>query len=63
MRALVGIIKEIDKLGRIVIPKESRDRFGLIERVEVIATELGIVLRNPEYRLVRVDRDEENNDE
>ncbi len=59
---MIGIIKEIDKLGRIVIPKEIRKRFGLNENVEIIATELGVVLRSPEYRLVRVEKDETNRD-
>jgi len=58
MKDIVGIIKEVDKLGRIVIPKEYRERFGLTDRVEIIATEMGIVIRNPEYRLVKVDKDE-----
>lgn len=58
MEATVGIIKEIDKLGRIVIPKEFRERYGLTENVEIIATEKGIVLRSPEYKLVRVDENE-----
>ena len=48
----VGIIKEIDKLGRIVIPKELRERFFLSGNVEIIATEIGIVLRNPKYKLI-----------
>lgn len=39
MKSSVGIIKEIDKLGRIVIPKEYRDRYGLFENVEMVATE------------------------
>ena len=63
MKAIVGIIKEVDKLGRIVIPKELRERFGLTETVEIIATELGIVIRSPEYKLVKVDKHERNNDE
>ena len=50
----VGIIKEVDKLGRIVIPKEFRERFGLTEQVELVATEKGILIRNPQYMLVRV---------
>ena len=58
MKAAVGIIKEIDKLGRIVIPKEFRERYGLSENVEIIATDKGIVLRNPEYKLVRVNENE-----
>ena len=59
MKTTVGIIKEVDKLGRIVIPKELRERFGLTEKVEVIATEFGIVVRNPKYKLVRVEECEE----
>ena len=58
----IGIVKEIDKLGRIVIPKEFRDRFGLSDSVEIIGTKSGILLRNPEYKLVKVD-EEDNNDE
>ena len=28
----VGIVKAIDSLGRVVIPKEMRERFGFIEK-------------------------------
>lgn len=58
MENLIGIIKEVDNLGRIVIPKELRERFGLNERVEIVATEFGILLRNSEYKLVRANKDE-----
>lgn len=50
----VGIIKEINEVGRLVIPKELRERYGLTDRVELIATKNGIVMRSPEYRLVKV---------
>jgi AbrB family looped-hinge helix DNA binding protein len=53
MKNSIGIIKEVDRLGRIVIPKEFRERFGLNEKVELVATESGILLRSPEYRLVK----------
>ncbi|MBQ4070958.1 MAG: hypothetical protein IJD51_00900 [Clostridia bacterium] len=54
MKDKVGVIKEIDKLGRIVIPKELRDRYGFTNSVEVVATEAGIILRSPEYKLVKI---------
>ena len=50
----IGVIKEIDKLGRIVIPKEMRDRVGCEDSVEVIVTKEGILIRNPEYKLVKI---------
>ena len=56
MKTKIGILKEIDRLGRIVIPKELRERFGLSERVEVVATEEGILIRNQEYKLVKTDK-------
>ena len=49
----VGIIKEIDGLGRLVIPKELRERFGLGKEVELIATKDGVLVKNPELMLVR----------
>ena len=55
----VGVIKEIDKLGRIVIPKEMRERFLLGELVEVTLTKEGILIRNPEYMLVQISQSKE----
>ena len=49
----VGIVKEVDKLGRIVIPKEIRERYGLDTYVDFITTTEGVLLRNPEYSLVK----------
>ncbi len=51
----IGIVKEIDKLGRIVIPKEFRERVGIDKEVEIIVTDKGVLLRNPEYVLVKKD--------
>ena len=48
----IGIIKELDKLGRIVIPKELRKRYGILEAAEIIATKEGLLLKSPEYILV-----------
>lgn len=48
----VGVIKEVDNLGRIVIPKEMRLLFDLSSEVEIIVTREGLLLRNPKYELV-----------
>ena len=50
----VGIKKEIDSLGRIVVPKELRERYALSGEVELVATRDGVLVRNPEFVLVRV---------
>ena len=62
MKEKIGILKEVDMLGRIVIPKEFRKRFGLGEQVELIPTEEGILLRSPEYKLVRIVEGSEKGD-
>ena len=54
----VGIIKEFDKLGRLVIPKELRDRYALDNKVEIVATENGVLIRSPEYVLVKKEKEE-----
>ena len=55
----IGIIKEIDKLGRIVIPKEYRERLNLTNEVEMILTKEGVLIKNQEYGLVKK-KDTEN---
>ena len=50
----IGVIKEIDRLGRIVIPKDLRDRYLFENKVEVVATKEGILIKNPESRLERI---------
>ena len=52
----IGIIKEFDNLGRIVIPKEMRSLFGLERKVEVVVTEAGVLIRNPKYVLVEKEK-------
>ena len=49
--------KEIDKLGRICIPKEMRRLYNLENEVELKVTDEGILIRNPEYVLVRKDQE------
>ncbi|MBR2296531.1 MAG: AbrB/MazE/SpoVT family DNA-binding domain-containing protein [Clostridia bacterium] len=50
----VGLVKEIDRMGRIVIPKEMRDFLNLDcgSEVEVLLTTEGILVRNPKYEIV-----------
>ena len=55
----IGIIKEFDKLGRIVIPKELRKRYGICEKVEIVPTAEGVLLKSPEYVLTKKDGEEE----
>ena len=49
----IGIIKEIDNVGRIVVPKEFRERLGLENYVEMVLTSDGVLIRNSQYELVR----------
>lgn len=49
---VIGILKEVDKMGRVVIPKEYRERYGLDKQIELIATDEGVFIRNPKYVLV-----------
>lgn len=48
----VGIIKEIDALGRLQIPKEIRKRLGFEKNVELVVTEEGLLIRSDRYKLV-----------
>ena len=52
-KSSVGIVKEIDRLGRICIPKEIRELFNLENQVELVITADGVLVRNPSFRLVR----------
>ena len=49
----IGVKKEIDKLGRICIPKEMRTLFNLQNEVELHVTKEGVLIKNPEYILVK----------
>ena len=55
-----GVLKEFDKLGRIVIPKDLRERYALEKEVEIIATQDGVLIKNPEYFLTKKKRGTEN---
>ena len=56
----IGIIREFDNLGRLVIPKEMRVLFNFQKEVEIVVTEDGVLLRNPQYKLVKVEASDEN---
>ena len=51
----IGIVKEIDRLGRICIPKDIRNLFLLNKEVQLIITPDGLLIRNTEYVLVKKD--------
>ena len=48
----IGIIQEIDKLGRLMIPKEMRKRFSIDGMVELVLTEEGILIKKPMLSLL-----------
>ena len=50
----IGIIKEIDNLGRLQIPKEMRKRLGLEKCVELIITQDGLLIKSVEYELTKI---------
>lgn len=49
----IGIHKDIDALGRLLIPKEMRELFFSDKTVEMVATKEGILLRDPQYILIK----------
>ena len=51
----IGIMKEIDGLGRLVIPKELRQRYKMTGEVEIVATKDGFLLQNPKFHLVKTE--------
>ena len=55
MKNKIGIIREFDNLGRLVIPKEMRVLFNFKKEVEIVVTENGVLLRNPKYKLVKIE--------
>ena len=49
----IGFIKSFDGLGRIVIPKELRERYKLGKDVEIVTLKEGVLIRNSEYILIK----------
>lgn len=52
----IGIIKEIDKLGRVLIPKELRGRYGYDGEVELVAAAHGVLIKSPDYVLIKIEK-------
>lgn len=52
----IGIARKVDKLGRIVLPKEFRDFFKIDTgtRLEMVATDSGILIRFPEFEVKKI---------
>ena len=59
---MVGIPKKIDPLGRVTIPKEYRILYRLQENetVSVVATQKGVLICNPKYKVAEIDENEKN---
>ena len=45
-------------MGRIVIPKEIRTRLGFGNKVELVVTEDGLLIKSDEYRLVKLEEED-----
>ncbi|MBE6903642.1 MAG: AbrB/MazE/SpoVT family DNA-binding domain-containing protein [Ruminococcaceae bacterium] len=58
----IGILRKVDALGRVTLPKEFRRVFRLNkdDEIEILATEEGILLRIPniEVRQINTDKGE-----
>ena len=52
----VGMLKKVDNLGRITIPKEYREFYHLNERdvVCLVDTDKGVLITNPKFKVVEV---------
>ena len=54
----IGIVRKVDSLGRVTLPKELRRMFCLDKdsQIEILATDQGILLRVPNIKIKRTDR-------
>lgn len=52
----IGVMRHIDSLGRIVIPKELRSLYQIEtnEQIEIIGTDEGILLKVPGLEIKRI---------
>ena len=55
----VGIKRQVDKLGRIVIPKEYREFYHLDHNDEVfiVDTKDGLLITNHKYKVIEVNNE------
>lgn len=55
----IGIVRKVDSLGRVTLPKELRRVFKINEddKIEILATDEGILLRIPNIEVRRIGTD------
>lgn len=55
----IGIVRKVDSLGRVTLPKELRRVFKLNkdDEIEILATNEGILLRVPNIEVRRIGAD------
>lgn len=55
----IGIMRQVDSLGRIVIPKELRTLYQIeaSDQIEIIGTDEGILLKVPDLEINRIRRE------
>ena len=55
----IGIESKIDRLGRILVPKKIRKSLGFDPdtTIEMIATSEGLLIRSPQYKVVKKEAD------
>ncbi len=49
--------KKVDNLGRVTIPKKLREFYHFGEKVHLVETEQGILLTNPKYKMVAIEKE------
>lgn len=54
----IGIVRKVDSLGRVTLPKELRRVFCLEKdsQIEILATDQGILLRVPNIEVKRINK-------
>lgn len=53
----IGIVKEIDDLGRLQIPKDIRITLGLNKKVQLVVTQDGLLIKSEKYKLVPINEE------